>query len=293
MKSIYLTVILLLIINSSIKAQWQQNGNRIFYNDGYVGIGTSFPSYFLDIEKSTIGQTENRIFMHLNNKSTDYASSIGIKLTAGSNEQFYTMLTIQSPYYTPCSGRYRNMGTLVNNGAGLALRADSVLRLETKWNTGIGAHEIRMLIDISGNVGINTTQPQAKLDVNGDILISDTHSGLILTSPDGNKWKISVDNDGHLITSSLVTKIEEFSRNPLISIYPNPTNQKLLIDLMKSEIQFVDIEVYDISGKMVFMKNYKGTLIELDINDFNSGTYIIRVKDLNGNILHADKIIKE
>ena len=58
-------------------------------------------------------------------------------------------------------------------------------------------------------VGIGTTNPTAKLHVVGDVNItsditcSDTTKGLILTSPDGTSYRLSVANDGTLSTSAV------------------------------------------------------------------------------------------
>ena len=41
------------------------------------------------------------------------------------------------------------------------------------------------------------------------------------------------------------------------------------------------------------MKFYRTNMINLDLNDFESGTYILKLKDENGNIVRTEKIIKE
>jgi hypothetical protein len=52
------------------------------------------------------------------------------------------------------------------------------------------------------NVGIGTTNPTSKLEVqNGDIKVGvNTSQGLILTSPNGTKFRLIVDNSGVLST---------------------------------------------------------------------------------------------
>lgn len=57
-----------------------------------------------------------------------------------------------------------------------------------------------------GSVGIGTTNPTAKVDINnGDVRIGiNTSSGLILTSANGTRYRIIVNNDGSL-TTTLVT----------------------------------------------------------------------------------------
>ncbi|WP_375578325.1 hypothetical protein ABWH96_14965 [Marivirga tractuosa] len=72
--------------------------------------------------------------------------------------------------------------------------------------TGVGAIQRveRMRIAENGNVGIGTTIPKSKLQVtNGDIYIEDASSGVIMTSPDGNCWRMTVDNTGNPQFSSI------------------------------------------------------------------------------------------
>jgi hypothetical protein len=61
----------------------------------------------------------------------------------------------------------------------------------------------RMAITTAGNVGIGTTSPASKLTVTGgDIEVTDSASGIILKSPDGTRYRVTVDNTGALTTTA-------------------------------------------------------------------------------------------
>ena len=144
----------------------------------------------------------------------------------------------------------------------------------------------------NGNVGIGVSDVDTKLEVGGKIKSSGSNSALILESPDGTQWEITIDNTG-VLSANVVTAVNEKERVNDIIVYPNPTENTVIIDLNKSEIKNVNIELFDLSGKMVFMKFYTTNRINLDLHDFKSGTYILKLKNENGNIIKIEKIIKQ
>ena len=71
-------------------------------------------------------------------------------------------------------------------------------------NGGDSSANTRIAISSTGDVGIGTENPNTKLHVtNGDVFIEDIDKGVIMKSPDGNCWRMTVDNSGNIKTESI------------------------------------------------------------------------------------------
>ena len=81
--------------------------------------------------------------------------------------------------------------------------------------------------------------------------------------------------------------------NKKFSIYPNPTSGNFSIknNLFENE---TFVNVFDILGNQI-INNLKidNNSAEIDLNNFASGMYFVKISDANNNILHTEKIIKK
>jgi hypothetical protein len=182
---------------------WQSNGAGINYNDGNVGIGTSSPDSKLVIEgDDPIG--DNRIYADLYNQSTSNRSLVILNLRAGSANTS-TSLQHFSDTYDFDGDNYTDFGVLSSTGRGMILRADDpdgVLKFMTRGNGTIPAERMRMTA--LGNLGIGTADPASRLQVtDGDVFIEDVSKGVIMKSPNGNCWRMTINNDGSVNTASI------------------------------------------------------------------------------------------
>lgn len=77
------------------------------------------------------------------------------------------------------------------------------------------------------------------------------------------------------------------------SVYPNPTNGIVTITLEEQKRNNVSVEIFDISGKLVFNKEFKDVegQLEVDIRELSNNLYIIRIYNKEKNIL-VRKLIK-
>src|SRR5690606_21411635 len=101
-------------------------------------------------------------------------------------------------------------------------------------------------------------------------------------------------NDSTNITSATyyfnhtVGLTEKFSE--AIKVYPNPTQDFISID--NSENLVSEIELYNVSGKMVMSGNLNGS-DRISIQEFPAGNYILKLIDSNANIVSTNLVVKQ
>ena len=179
------------------------NTQGIHYNGGNVGIGTSSPDRKLVIE-GVDATGDDRIYLDLNNQSTSNRSVVILNLRSGSGTAS-TALQHLADTYDFDGNTYTNFGVLSSTGSGVILRADSpdgVLKLMTRGAETIPVERAR--ISALGNMGIGTADPAARLQVtDGDVFIENINKGVIMKSPNGNCWRMTINNDGSVSTTAI------------------------------------------------------------------------------------------
>ena len=61
-----------------------------------------------------------------------------------------------------------------------------------------------LVFSFSGNLGIGTKNPKSKVEVqNGDVYINNAANGIILKSPNGQCWRVTIDNEGNFVKTAI------------------------------------------------------------------------------------------
>lgn len=183
---------------------------------GNVGIGTSNPQTKLSIETNASGFTngeepDGRFLLNLKNTSNSTASQAIMQISSGTSGNYMNFSHSSSTYLV---NQNADCGSIWATGTGgLLLQASPKsptdpdlggIRFATGWANVAGGSTERMRIDKLGNVGIGTSTPKARLEVtNGDVYVNDATKGIILKSPDGNCWRITIDSTGNFVRTAI------------------------------------------------------------------------------------------
>ena len=98
---------------------------------------------------------------------------------------------------------------------------------------------------------------------------------------------------GHLIVPfGTGTKVPDFTAvSSQISVYPNPTADKVFLKLDMDNIENCNYYLYDLQGREIQNRNITAKLTELSFASFESGVYILRIIK-EKTLVHEFKIIK-
>lgn len=106
------------------------------------------------------------------------------------------------------------------------------------------------------------------------------------------KFEVNVNGTDYLILPSSTSSISDISSKN-IKIFPSLTVDELNISVKDHNLSGLDVEVFNLSGKMVFMKKYSTNEIKINTSYFSSGTYLIKLKDSDGHLIKSEKFIKQ
>jgi subtilisin family serine protease len=127
-------------------------------------------------------------------------------------------------------------------------------------------------------------KPADVLQILSQTAIKDVYT---TATPNGNIWGAGKVNAYKAIKSTLtfngITHVGQSNQNVLV--YPNPSNgnYKVFLESDKSS----QLVLTDISGNICLVKNIvggnQGSTIDLDVQQFASGTYLLQIKNDSGN----------
>jgi len=90
-----------------------------------------------------------------------------------------------------------------------------------------------------------------------------------------NNYTFTVKNNANLVACFIPNIGMEEQQTSSFSIFPNPVNDKLTIE---SEEHITLIEIYSLTGSLVYRQENCGNKVKLSLSNLPNGTYFIKVK---------------
>ncbi len=95
-------------------------------------------------------------------------------------------------------------------------------------------------------------------------------------------------------TKLLVTGVQELTIPGLeVRVYPNPTSDMLMIEVIQSGNDLFRYELFDVTGRKLILKQMNSNIEEIDMSSYVSGIYLLNVSDPTFNHVKICKIIKQ
>lgn len=134
-----------------------------------------------------------------------------------------------------------------------------------------------------GNDSVNNSTVTSLLDSSGNAN-NGTLTNFALTGTASN-WK----SGSAIITGNTCATLgnSDFDNETRITIYPNPSTR--IFNIVSQ--QNISVEIYDLLGKLVYNQSLANGTNSIDISNFNSGVYLLKATDANGNT-ETHKLIK-
>ena len=216
-------------LNAGNGSQWSKNGNDIYYNRGSIGLNCKPEEQLFAFDRfkpqnqicgSTyfglqhgIGGAPNGLPFELGDSSHviwigDFKNPTPRRLDGTWNSDYAVIYGNYDTSYNKVTKRFGDKFSLNfivgDNGDG----SDSPeVEVEDFIFLGLSDHRIQKVDGVTikkYNMGISNPDPKSKLHVSqGDVYIDQIDSGVIMKSPNGQCWRMTVSNAGQPVFSSI------------------------------------------------------------------------------------------
>jgi hypothetical protein len=130
--------------------------------------------------------------------------------------------------------------------------------------------------------GDNAVDPFERVDIanpSGSYTITVTHKGTLT----GGSQNFSLIVTG-AVDATLATN--EFMVSDDFSIYPNPANKMLNMNLSQLKSTVESVKIIDLKGKeLLFFPVLNSTTLKIPIDTLSSGVYLVQIKTEKGNLI--------
>ncbi|MGH1388139.1 T9SS type A sorting domain-containing protein, partial [Kordia sp.] len=95
------------------------------------------------------------------------------------------------------------------------------------------------------------------------------------------------------VTREEPLSVEDFENAIKFNVYPNPASNVLNLRTSSNQSFDVVIELFDISGRRVYQDNKNlSNEIQINISSYQSGVYLLSIRDVESNSRITKQIVK-
>ncbi len=191
-------------------------------------------------------------------------------------------------------GLYSNKATEITGNGSLVVTADEAgIFLPNEASLTIKNCSVEVISNIFGISG--TPELTEVIIDNASVKVTGMEAGSItniasltlincaITAPEGAAFDEelkAVALNGEIVTEQVViepiTGIQETENMQDIAVYPNPVNDYITVNIDELNSNNQDLQIYDITGKLVLKQNIDNGTMKIDIKHLKSGVYIIK-----------------
>ena len=122
---------------------------------------------------------------------------------------------------------------------------------------------------------------------NGDTILPGATNQSYTATVNGG-YAVTVTNNGCVETSSCYSittvGLDENQWNNAFSVYPNPTNNKFVVNLKGALLQETTVSVYNVTGKLVYNQKIAANQLSINTENWANGIYQIKIENATQSI---------
>lgn len=154
-------------------SKWEDESTGLFYDRGYIRIGQEGLYHPNPYNLHLVGYDNEKTRFTIESKNKE---CVGIHIWRDTD----------------------NAPSGIAQGATIGYKRNSDILKINNGNSFF--NQSHLTINKQGNIGVGTDNPQARLQVeDGDIYLEEIGRGVIMKSPNGNCWRVTIDNDGNFV----------------------------------------------------------------------------------------------
>ena len=180
-------------------SQWTEVNNGIQYSDK-VNIGELSPD-FLDYDLNIRRKVDGTLGLQVLNEEETGRS---VFLAGEGNLGRYFYMAYNNSNWNASFSAFRPSAGILYTGGDNGISVIAEKGDITFTTGGLESSFEKFIIKRNGRIGIGTSNPGSQLQIaDGDVYIEDINTGVIMKSPNGQCWRVQINNAGEMVPTMI------------------------------------------------------------------------------------------